>query len=65
MKNLTWTSTNEEYKLILELTLHEDTDELNFFTQDEEGCTSILMDVDDAKSLRRYLDLYIKYKEGQ
>lgn len=63
MKNLTWTSKNDECKLILEVSLHEEDDTLSFFTQDSEGCTSILMDVDDAKSLVQYLNLYIKYKE--
>lgn len=63
MKNLTWTSKSDEHRLIMEVSLHEEEDELNFFTQDEEGCTSILMDVEDAKSLVQYLNLYIKYKE--
>lgn len=63
MKNLTWTSKSDEHRLALEVTLHEDTDELNFFTQDEDGCTSVLLDVDDARSLVQYLNLYIKYKE--
>lgn len=64
MKNLTWTSKNDEYKLILEVSLHEEEDELNFFTQDEGGCTSVLMDADDADSLAEFLKLYVKYKRS-